>query len=199
MTTLPETTRPAELEDVTTGATGVFVSRLVETTTGQAPASVLLIGGLALSGLLSGTGTTAPIAEPQVHYIGGWTSTARTVGPGPSDRPTPRLASPLAVDASGPLGPAGAAGAASDRATQAAEVKWLHEQSGLTWEQLGRIFGVSRRAVHLWANGGRMNATNAQALAQLVALVRELPGRSANERRAALLAPTSEGASTVDQ
>src|SRR5437588_7013203 len=26
-----------------------------------------------------------------------------------------------------------------------------HEVSGLTWEQIARYFGVSRRAVHLWA------------------------------------------------
>lgn len=85
-----------------------------------------------------------------------------------------------------------------DRLPQAAEVKWLHEQSGLTWEQLGRLFGVSRRAVHLWANGSRMNSANAELLGKLVSHVRELPG-SPDEVRAALLSRAAGGLSFVDQ
>src|SRR5262245_36297225 len=37
--------------------------------------------------------------------------------------------------------------------TQRSAVRSLHDSSGLTWEQLARLFGVSRRAVHNWANG----------------------------------------------
>ena len=41
------------------------------------------------------------------------------------------------------------------------------EASGLTWDQLARYFGVSRRSVHLWAAGGRMSAANEELLAHL--------------------------------
>lgn len=75
----------------------------------------------------------------------------------------------------------------------------LHEESGLTWEQLGRVFGVSRRAVHLWANGSRMNAANTETLAELVAVVRELPGTAPEQRRAELLAPGGDGRSIIDR
>lgn len=47
------------------------------------------------------------------------------------------------------------------------QIRDLHSRSGLTWTQLGSLFGVSRRAVHHWANGGRMNAANAELLAEL--------------------------------
>lgn len=79
------------------------------------------------------------------------------------------------------------------------EVRWLHETSGMTWEQLGRVFGVSRRAVHLWATGARMNAANAEALFGLVDLVRAAPGSTPDERRAWLLRPDSGGRSALDR
>ena len=44
------------------------------------------------------------------------------------------------------------------------EITWVKEHSGLTWDQLGKVFGVSRRAVHMWANGGRLNESNARRL-----------------------------------
>lgn len=49
-------------------------------------------------------------------------------------------------------------------------------RSGLTWDQLAEVFGVSRRAVHGWAAGARMNARHAETLAwleQLLARVEE--------------------------
>ncbi|MFI5930894.1 hypothetical protein [Actinoplanes sp. NPDC051494] len=142
----------------------------------------MVAGGLALSGLMTGTATTTPVAEPQVRYIGDWTSTARTMGTGLVSRTKPRPAH----DRDGEV------------PDQGSGVKWLHEASGLTWDQLGRLFGVSRRAVHLWASGGRMNAVNAETLGRLVALLRAIPG-GPDERRAALLAPSAEGPSIVDQ
>ena len=70
-----------------------------------------------------------------------------------------------------------------DPRSESDEVRWLHEQSGLTWEQLGRLFGVSRRTVHLWANGSGMNASNREALYELVALVRSVQGETPAVRR----------------
>jgi len=172
--------------------------------------SLLLAGGLVLTGLLSGTGTTAPIAESPLRYIGGWTSTARVVGvsavPPPARRSRASAAAPAAaagVAASAETAPPAATDESvaitEHRDTPAEEIRWLHVVSGLTWEQLGRVFGVSRRAVHLWANGRRMNSTNAELLGQLVAVVSELPGGTADARRAALLAAGTDGSSLVDR
>lgn len=83
--------------------------------------------------------------------------------------------------------------------TQADRVRWLHERSGLTWDQLGKVFGVSRRAVHLWANGGRMNSANATTLAELATAVRALPVGGPDEVRAALLASGPNELSIVDR
>ena len=40
----------------------------------------------------------------------------------------------------------------------------LRRISGLTWEQLGELFEVSRRSVHFWASGKPLNAANEQRL-----------------------------------
>lgn len=73
-----------------------------------------------------------------------------------------------------------------------------HEGSGLTWEQLARVFGVSRRAVHMWANGARMNATNAELLMRLIGLLDQIEG-GPDQRRAALLAIGDDGKSALDR
>ena len=206
MTTIqPTATRSVDI-DGPTGATGFVLPRLLEDTSSPKTAvSRLFAGGLALTGLLSGTGTTAPIAESPVRYIGGWTSTARVigagaVGSGAVQTPSRRTGATAGeAEAAAPARVEDVAGSTgTDRAAQAGGVRWLHEASGLTWEQLGRVFGVSRRAIHLWASGGRMNATNAELLGQLIAQVRALPG-DADERRAALLAPNQDGSSMVDR
>jgi transcriptional regulator with XRE-family HTH domain len=73
-----------------------------------------------------------------------------------------------------------------------------HEDSGLTWEQLARIFGVSRRAVHMWANGARMNATNAELLMRLIGFLGQMEG-GPDQRRATLLAIGDDGKSALDR
>ncbi|MEU1432151.1 hypothetical protein ABZ412_34295 [Nocardia sp. NPDC005746] len=78
-------------------------------------------------------------------------------------------------------------------------VRWLHESSGLTWDQLGRVFGVSRRAVHMWASGSRMNASNVETLHELIAVVQQLGADTPEERRSALLAADADGLSLVDR
>lgn len=78
------------------------------------------------------------------------------------------------------------------------EVLWVKENSGLTWDQLGKVFGVSRRAVHLWANGGRMNEANAKVLRNFAAAVASHHGGSPEKTRAALLAREGGFDSIVD-
>ncbi|MGH8904939.1 MAG: helix-turn-helix domain-containing protein [Egibacteraceae bacterium] len=43
----------------------------------------------------------------------------------------------------------------------------IHERSNLTWSQLARLFGVSRRAVHAWVGGSRMSAANLERLGRV--------------------------------
>ncbi len=82
------------------------------------------------------------------------------------------LLEPTATAASDAVVPeaAPAVGKRSDRE----EVAWVKDNSGLTWDQLGKVFGVSRRAVHMWANGGRLNESNAQRLREFSAIVQSL-------------------------
>ncbi|MEU8152554.1 helix-turn-helix transcriptional regulator [Micromonospora sp. NPDC048986] len=81
----------------------------------------------------------------------------------------------------------------------ALSVKQLHEMSGLTWEQLSRLFGVSRRAVHNWANGGRMTARHSERLAGIYRRIAELPAGLPTERRDLLLVPASNGRSLFEE
>jgi len=62
----------------------------------------------------------------------------------------------------------------------------LRRRSGLTWAQVGRLFGVSRRSVHFWASGKSMSSDNEEHLHHVLALVRK-PGASADAIRGALL------------
>jgi hypothetical protein len=80
---------------------------------------------------------------------------------------------------------------ADDRAPRSTSdiVRELHAKSGLTWEQLGRLVGVSRRAVHLWATGGRINARHLELVMHLHDIVDALPSTEAAERRMLIFAP----------
>lgn len=82
-------------------------------------------------------------------------------------------------------------------------VIWIKGHSGLTWDQLGKVFGVSRRAVHMWANGGRLNESNARRLREFSAIVRrvesETPQLTPEQVRARLLRVESDGLSIVDR
>jgi DNA-binding transcriptional regulator YiaG len=77
----------------------------------------------------------------------------------------------------------------------AKSVQHLREDSGLTWEQLSRLFGVSRRAVHNWANGGRMTARHVEILTNLRLRISGLPTATPSETRDMLLAPGKDGQS----
>lgn len=65
----------------------------------------------------------------------------------------------------------------------------LRRSSGLTWDQLARLFDVSRRALHFWASGKPMTASNEEHLQRLIALVRSIDRGSASANRVALLTP----------
>lgn len=83
------------------------------------------------------------------------------------------------------------------------EISWVKASSGLTWDQLGKVFGVSRRAVHMWSNGGRLNESNARRLREFSAVVKEIqasiPSATPDEVRAKLLDVGPDGVSVVDR
>jgi len=76
-------------------------------------------------------------------------------------------------------------------------VSELRRISGLTWKQLGRLFGVSRRGVHLWASGKPLNAIDHQRLMRVLDVVRGADRGTARRTRAALL-DAREGTSAFD-
>ena len=63
----------------------------------------------------------------------------------------------------------------------------LRRISGLTWEHLAALFGVSRRSVHFWASGKPLNAANHERLMHVLDVVRHADRGTARGTRAALL------------
>ena len=155
-----------------------------EAASGSRAVPALVLGGLLFSSPLVGTAATAPISQvPQVRYIGEWTSIAKLVA---------------AIDDVLQDGVIKQSSQSSSALTAQETVRWLHNESGLTWDQIGKVFGVSRRAVHMWANGARMNAANSELLAEFTAIVRGLDATDPSNRRAALLATRADGKSIID-
>jgi hypothetical protein len=116
------------------------------------------------------------MVRPEVRHIRATTSpSALPILPGAAPRPTPPE---------------------SRQASQV--VRDLHESSGLTWDQLAKLFGVSRRAVHHWANGGNLTVRNWDILNELSRLVRSIPGDDPASRRAYLLSPKDNGYSMFE-
>jgi DNA-binding transcriptional regulator YiaG len=65
----------------------------------------------------------------------------------------------------------------------------LKKLSGLTWEQLAKIFNVSRRSLHFWASGKPMTPFNEEHLRRLLATIRYIDRGSPDVNRGALLQP----------
>jgi len=72
---------------------------------------------------------------------------------------------------------------ASSAASNAAELRAI---SGLTANQIGRMFGVSRRSVQNWLAGAPMARQHEERMALLISQIRVL-GSTPDTRRAALL------------
>lgn len=80
------------------------------------------------------------------------------------------------------------------RVAAQSRIQMLKEQSGLTWDEFARLFGVSRRAVHSWAAGGRMNASNSARLQEVATILDAFDGPP-DQVRSRLMRPDSAGAS----
>jgi DNA-binding transcriptional regulator YiaG len=83
-------------------------------------------------------------------------------------------------------------------AAQAAVIAELRQRSGLTWEQLARLFGVARRSVHFWASGKAMNASNAVRLNELLRTARYIDRGGSGLTRLALMSAQPNGAIPFD-
>jgi DNA-binding transcriptional regulator YiaG len=74
----------------------------------------------------------------------------------------------------------------------------LRRLSGLTWDQLARLFNVSRRALHFWASGKPMAPSNEEHLQRLLAVMRKIDRGTASANRALLLAAREDGTFPFD-
>jgi hypothetical protein len=86
-----------------------------------------------------------------------------------------------------------------DARSTAELVRDLWGRSGLTWDQLARLFGVSRRAMHAWATGARPNAFHQELLTELTQLVAKIDTGDPRRNRERLLAPQSGRLSLFDE
>jgi DNA-binding transcriptional regulator YiaG len=79
-----------------------------------------------------------------------------------------------------------------------AAIAELRRVTGFTWDQLARLFGVSRRALHFWASGKAMTPGNQEHLHRLLAVMKKVDRGSATANRAALLSVREGGALPFD-
>jgi transcriptional regulator with XRE-family HTH domain len=80
-----------------------------------------------------------------------------------------------------------------------AMVGHLRQQSGLTWNELARALGVSRRAVHHWAAGQRLSEHHARRVEELAMLISNIGAPTPDQTRAALLSPGPDGRSQLSR
>ncbi|NOT27356.1 MAG: helix-turn-helix transcriptional regulator [Acidobacteria bacterium] len=88
--------------------------------------------------------------------------------------------------------------AVSDVRISSAALTELRRRSGLTWEQISRLFGVSRRALHFWASGKAMTPANEEHLQRVLAVLRRIDRGSPETTRAALVQGDPDGVSPFD-
>lgn len=74
----------------------------------------------------------------------------------------------------------------------------IRRLTGLTWEQLAKLFNVSRRTLHFWASGKRLNSFNEEQLNLLLDTIRYIDRGSASLNRNLLLMPIKDGKSPFD-
>ena len=75
----------------------------------------------------------------------------------------------------------------------------LRKTSGLTWEQVAKLFNVSRRSIHFWASGQPLASDNEKKLNRLLGVIRYIDRGSASLNRKLLLTPNADGELPLDQ
>lgn len=70
----------------------------------------------------------------------------------------------------------------------------IKEASGLTWEEIAKILGTTRRTIHSWVAGSTVRTTNAQRVHALYnAMVQTIGDQSPVEARTHLITPDEDG------
>jgi hypothetical protein len=75
----------------------------------------------------------------------------------------------------------------------AKSVRSLYRRSGLTWDELAYIFGVSRRTLYNWSTGGKVSSLHAQAISSVIRAIHQIDAGSPQLTRSKLLAPAEDG------
>lgn len=78
-------------------------------------------------------------------------------------------------------------------------VRQLQQRSGLTWNELARALGVSRRAVHHWSAGQRLSERHARRVEQLASEIARIGATTPDATRAALVSPGNDGRSLLSR
>ncbi|WP_159077449.1 hypothetical protein [Polynucleobacter rarus] len=74
----------------------------------------------------------------------------------------------------------------------------LRQLTGLTWDQIGKLFGVSRRAVHFWANGKTMTAPHHEHLERSLSSMKAADKGNAPANRQSLFVTDKNGVAPFD-
>jgi transcriptional regulator with XRE-family HTH domain len=128
--------------------------------------------------VLDHAGSTVPVVESvqlaQVVYVVEVQSNPyrRGFGPGPARAPARPPSEPIVPT------------------THEAIVE-LRQLSGLSWAELARLFGVSRRALHFWVEGKPLSLDNEARLRELLRFVRTHRCNHVSDTRRALLTPVA--------
>ena len=69
----------------------------------------------------------------------------------------------------------------------------IKSTTGLTWQQLARVFKVSQRSLHLWMDGEAMDSIHQERLYRVLITIRRLPFSEPFQNRAFLLSPQADG------
>jgi len=76
-------------------------------------------------------------------------------------------------------------------------LRQVQQRSGLTWGEIARALGVSRRAVHHWASGKRVSDRHVQRIEAFASLVNSHVRSTADLTRGALIALRPDGRSAL--
>lgn len=74
----------------------------------------------------------------------------------------------------------------------------LRKLSGLTWDQIAKLFNVSRRSLHFWASGKPLRPHSEECLGRLLSTIRFIDRGSASLNRRLLFQATEEGNTPFD-
>jgi transcriptional regulator with XRE-family HTH domain len=70
--------------------------------------------------------------------------------------------------------------------------------TGLTWQQLARVFKVTQRSLHLWMDGEALDPVHLERLYRVLTIVRKLPYSESFQNRTFLLSPQADGTILLD-